>query len=801
MTAIAKLFRVRIATAGATAVDGNVDFTLQATLKEAPSTGGQTVRPLVGRTESAPWTVEVVDTDGGFTAQLAGADGRLDVIGRLLDVQVSTNAGGAWTTLTTGRLGDLDQEPDVVIYRLGVQDERLVERTSLIWNKGNTVSLYPPGTIVGYGQNAGFGQFPIAPGRRWTVVAVASGNRVGLQPSAPAPSETIILEIPIGNSPNLADYIAGDLRADALPLRVGGNFQHLVFRDDTGTDHPIVTFDTLTVQGGLVKRPAPTFVEGLREGKDLRELVTWVEWAGGPALDSVILGLLRPKDYEASDLLPIHVDGGGFGIFQGSAGKHPFQLVKEIYDGQHSADGRVVRYDATALQALIDDPVFGVGWWRLTSVENMADWLEDNIYGPYGVVPFIDEQGRVAPRKMHLPQAIDPTTLFEFTAANCVEPPAWYVRGREVATVVRAIWLDERIPIGEGLVGGFDRLMTVPREVKKKHDRWAQVGEFVQTFQVTGLHLVDDAVTGGVTRMLERLAKETFDRYGDAPQYGGAKGLSTTASVKQGDFVRVTVATYPNPAILARGGTRIAQVVNKIVEPDGIRFEWLDAGPYLQPVAAPALALALNAGNGKHAVDVTISGLAVGDGYEIQVAQSVGAPSATSNLWRAAHNVDAAGATSEVVTIQPFPSGKSLWFRALRKNPLKIRSAWSTSQNITTTALSAATGLAVAVLSASDADPTWTVPAGSADYGVAVLLDTGSSQPTTVVGQLRPGSTFFPLRGLVVSTTYAVGVQFYDKYGGVSPITWTTFATSATVQTCPDLIGDGLVVLADLQPH
>lgn len=799
-----------------------VAYTLDTLLAEIPpGVGGQTVRPTEGKTESAPWTVRVVDAASAFSQILSDTDGRIQLMGRLADFQVSED-GGAFATIATARVADVDQDQEIASFSVALQDERIIERRATIWNRGNTVTLQPPGVIGGYGQVGYTGMLIVMnvsdTDRRWRVVATAAATPTGtpvalrLAPVPASTGETMggggVLQL--GATADLNSYLQGDLRPDARPLQEGGNFTFTRWkRTADGVDLGVLTFDT--IQDGAVKRPGLTFTEGLKDpdsigvwiGDEIHKLpgLMWVEWVAGvavPAVGADVLGYLRPKDYEATDQTPIHVGHGGVQFLTGSQGVRPFQLVKDIYDGLYGADGQKVRYDATALQALIDDPTMPTCWFRITAVANMADWLEENIYKPFGVVPFIDNLGRIAPRKVHMPQGVDPTTLFEFTAAICAEPPAWGIRGRELCSRIDATYLADSLT-GEPSDAGFDRLAVVETLLPpRKHDRAALVGNVSTSVLISGLHRVDGPALGSVGAVVDRFAREFFDRFGDGPQYGSVVATSAAKNVAPGDFVRVSVVTYPNPAIRAKGGTRIVQVLNRVVLPVGYQYEWLDAGPNLQPPTAPAIALSLVTGHEKHWVSVALSSVLAGDGYAVEVAASVGQPSATSGLWRAvgvSPDHIAPGATDNL-QIGPLPSGTSVWVRAARLNPMRIRSPWSVAQNITTTAYAAPTGLTLTAVNTSDEDVAWANPAGS-DVVIQVLLDPGSSQPTRVVAQKQPLSTAHRVLGLLQSTTYAVGVRYADPWGGVSPTTWNTFATGAVTAACPPLRGLGLVVLYD----
>src|SRR5260370_32289665 len=91
------------------------------------------------------------------------------------------------------------------------------------------------------------------------------------------------------------------------------------------------------------------------------------------------------------------------------------------------------------------------------------------------------------------------------------------------------------------------------------------------------------------------LAREVFDRFQDGPIYAQADCLpsidkTTNGTLKTGDFCLLSIGTWPNPALNARGGSRIMQVISRWEHPAGPTFRLLDVGPNLQATSAPTVA-------------------------------------------------------------------------------------------------------------------------------------------------------------------------------------------------------------------
>ena len=140
MTEITKLYRVQVYQPGSIST---VEFTWDSQLGAVPIVGSQRPSPLQGRTESKPWTIKVVDVNEAVTNEIADA-GRMNLLGRLVAIQVNIDSGG-WTTLAKGRMSGLNEASQPGIYEVQISDERLVERGNTIFTTTNTCRLYPAG--------------------------------------------------------------------------------------------------------------------------------------------------------------------------------------------------------------------------------------------------------------------------------------------------------------------------------------------------------------------------------------------------------------------------------------------------------------------------------------------------------------------------------------------------------------------------------------------------------------------------------------------------------------------------------
>src|SRR3989344_2588675 len=120
----------------------------------------------------------------------------------------------------------------------------------------------------------------------------------------------------------------------------------------------------------------------------------------------------------------------------------------------------------------------------------MGEWLETNVYGPLGVVPFTNADGRIEPQSVFLPSSdsVDIDTLLELTSTNLTTPhPTWRHSKREIVTKIR--WrrpVARELSVLEMSEGRFaaDRLRITQYTTELDHDRLAAFGEYVVTYDV-----------------------------------------------------------------------------------------------------------------------------------------------------------------------------------------------------------------------------------------------------------------------------------------------------------------------------
>jgi len=721
-----------------TPADGTVEFTLaHDRLAAIPSFGGQAVRPTEGRTESTPYWIEVVDVDGEFTADLA-VGGRMAMLGRILELRLATD-GGAFATVDLRRLSALEGGAEGR-YRLECSDERWIERRTLLFENTTSWQFDPPGRAAAWMDRPAAGERGAAAAtQRYGVDAIATDFvRVWLPipPSAVNVSETMV------------EVLEDDLLEE--PSLAGGAFTALRFRTG-GTDRPVLRFDDDPKQSlqGQLSNPLGPYLRG--PGRFWSWFVVYWPSHGLANGDRITGRLYWPTGIRTTEATP-YLIGGVDGI------RAP-ALWQEIVEGQHGDP--VQSHDPDAFTALAGD-VYPRAWYRITAPKPRDQWVEANLAQPYAVVPFVDATGRLAPRSLRPPAAVDPDTLFTFGAATTLTPPTWHHPSGEAITVLTLnafMWLS--------LLEGVSAV--VPWSRRREHDTVAALGLKETTLTLDAIFRKRD-----IPGVFAALAADLFARFGDAPQTGECTGPIDDDAPVPGDLVGLDQDELhgPNPATGARTGTRIVHVVERQRSYEGdlaaYLYRYLDAGPAVQPLATPTVSVALNGTVPKHAVDVTVSDVPAGATATVQVAH--GASPAAAD-WVTART----GVGNETITIPNRPSGTPINVRAFATAPQQTRSELSAVDDVTTTALTPpssvtaiATGQSVLV----------EATLGETEYAVEYLVDAVSRVT------LPAGSDRYTLQNLAASTEFTFGVRHRDLYGGVSS-TATDTATTGTPATAP----------------
>lgn len=779
-----RYYQLKIWPRGTVSTTGAASYTLGSSyFRDAPVVGGQIVRAAECQVESNPWRVTLVDIGSTFTAKIADSSGRLHLLGRLCQLQTALDSTASFSPIGTGRLTDLALNQDIASWDIDISDERWIERQTDIFTKSNTMAIVPHGPI------SAFQRVPAIPSVKWNVVN-QTGNLVCLRYDG-AP------KVPTDQA--IADLIVQDVKVGAIPgntALTAGNFQTLRFRNTANaTDYEVAAFGAFAFPGFRPRYPSdnlfgfwndPVLLLGSDHTNNANKLYVWVIWtASPPANDSNVTGYLYAPTHEPTAVLP-HLVGG-------SSGLHPGRFTRQCYQGTHSATTSItVRFSTAKFDQWEAEPAYGRFWYQATAPANMADFLDDRVYGPYQVAPVVDSSGKIAPTRMWLPTStqINVSGLASITSTNAWTVPTWTHPSREAVTAVRYT---------QELYGGFSPFLRPASTMGSTftHDTLTLLGRRQLVFRLAGVvhwpymafgstTVVPSQLPFNTPPQIKKFAESIFARFGDGPVYSDVEVSSsidatTNGAILPGMFVKMNLATFPNALSLARNGTRTMQVLKRDITPRGRGFTLLDAASTLANLAAPTVTIARSTQSSRHAVKLTAASVTAGARYEIHLARTstgtTSKPSANSSKWV----VSVVNSTASLVTtVGHQPSKTKIWARVRQFKNSRVGSGWSTASPSTVTAsITAPSGFSVTSLTAQSGVAKWTN--GSSVYGTEIMVDASSVATltsTNIVAIVPPLTTRYDLYGLNSNDTHKGGVRHFDIYGGKSAQATNTFTTT-----------------------
>lgn len=802
---------------------GSVEHTIgSSNLRSIPQAmGGQVIRPLEGRAESQPWQVEVTDVDDYFT-QIISSGGRYVLLNRLAEMQVSVD-GSTYDTVAVGRISAIQDY--VSHYNVTIDDERTIERTAEIFTEVETTmgstSLYAGTRVLPPGVNGTWRQF--SPGFNWFYAPYTLTEHTTVGNFSLIAHEALVYngelrtdDEVLSAMPEIVALITDDLK-DTIDLttdQAGGSTSGAF---DTlrcyvnGAAREVIGF-TLSQSSSSFPAQRESITDELRKlasGEKTGDLNVWV--LSTASLGSSTTAYLYMPTHEPTAAMPLHI-GGGYNWQTGATdplGIRPFQLVQDIYDEIG------VIYSTSVMQGLINDPRFGFYNMRITQKYNAAQFLEDHVFKPLGVVPTVNATGAVAPILIVTPEssdvAGDTTGLPLFGSTNTAWPhPDWYHAdpvtrikfhtksyslGRPFdigPTVIfgNLISTGARATIGHGL----DFVVEHEREVVREHDRIDQMGVHEISMAFDGFLFwseLDYQVPWDARQRAETLAEQIFSRHGDGSVRGTLVPLTSSDRPDVGDYVRLSIPTFPTANTTGRGGGRVVQIVSITEQAEGPVCEWLDAGPELQPLSAPSVSLAPSATLPKHRLTATISSLTSGASYELALASGGSAPGSTGN-WASI----ATGTTDDLtLTIDSLASGTTYHARVKAYQVNRIASTWSGADSTETETLTAPSGLASSSVTGNTAILYWTD--NEPDYGSELHLDESATCPSSgleLARRMEKGTAQTKLEALTLDTTHCVGLRYYDIFGGYSTMSGLSIQTTTTPEVAPNMAD--LMILA-----
>lgn len=736
-------YRVRIATAGATVVTGNVALTLTPIdFAETPIISGPSVDLIAATTTSHPLRVRCIVDSVLFTSS-----GRMQALGRLVDIQRDLDGGG-YSTIATGRVSHFAETDGRGLVDLEISDERWVERRSELFRTTSSVQLHPPGLASAWQDR------PAAGTTTYTVAAV-SGNAVLIYPGTGGESNAAEYYVPSSLRQSLTrDLKRLDVAGGAfLATNSAGNFNSLRF-EYSGGDRTIIMFREL-LTGVQVSSTASGPLGPLApDGTGIMQAAWFYMVGHGLSATNEITGRFYfSTGIETTEEVPVHI-GGANGI-------HPMTLLKDVLDGDYG--GQPVLYDSTTMTAL-EALSFRKVWARIPRRAERSEWLAASIYQVYGLAPLIGTDLLLRPTLLRIDQNLNTAGLTTLDATNS-RLLSWEHSSRELVNVLDVVSAAPTRRSGVSLrtdEWGVDGME--PGEVRGywEHDNVGTIGyvaKEVRTdliFERWDRRYLDDA--------LGEVADEWFNVFGDGLM-GGTIEVADDAGVEVGDFVIIDHASHQlwNAGTDARTSERLALLVGFTESrPDSVVFAYLDLGANSAALSAPTVSIAQS--SAEDFVDVTISGLAAGTTAVVECTHDTTTPTE--------YDYVRSGVGNETIQFQLDAASGTAYTRAKAVAPGRIASAWATDS----VSLSSRPRIdaAEAWKGATAVDIEWTVPSGTNGIRTDYDIHVRGTQPTFGSNQADYAASAGGFTISSVSGRAQVSVQ-------LTPYpTWTGSAVSGT---------------------
>lgn len=769
VTAVAATYQARIADRGATTVSGNVALTLAVSdMAGVPVISGPSVDVLRASTTSHPFDLEcIVDT------VLFTDSSRLAVIGRLIEIQRSTDAGGSWSTLATGRISGASEIDGKGKITLSVSDERWTERATQIFRTTDTVQLHPPGLTEAFMDKTVVGA------ATYTVMAV-SGDAVRLR--AENLGGTIgIVQIPAGLSRALADDLVASEDRDDSASNSAGNFTSLRFDLQSGDpatgDHEVIGFRQTLNSGFLYStRKIGILGEMAADGtRILRHGWVYIDSHSLSPSDTVTGRFYFSTGVTVNENVPLHIGGAG--------GIHPGTLLKDILDGDYG--GQAVLYDSTAM-TILEGFALPKVWVRATEPADRAEWLEKNLLPLFNLAPLVGTDLASRYVALRLPQDITLGSLTTISASGASNTD-WEHTSRDLVNVLQYQTRGLR-KIGETTDRGenwpADELEPFEQRINDvEHDNTATLGRAVREIKSELILSRSERDKTDANDNIRFLAQEVFDVFGDGPARGTVT-VPDDAGVEVGDLVVLDQDTLKgfNPAAGDRSGDRIVRLISfRERTPAHVLFEYLDLGPASAALSAPTVSVAQN-GTDLDLIEVTISGLNAGETAVVEV--DVGSSPPTDYTYRRS------GVGNQTISFRIPAAAGTAYARAYAFAPNRIRSAFATD----TVALASRPRIDQASVARllSTAVVEWSVPAQTLGMRTRYDIHDRDEDPTLANQTDYDASDGgFTISGFV-GTREMVTVELTPYTGWTGSAVSGTAGTTITIEGILQLIDGGI---------
>ena len=442
---------------------------------------------------------------------------------------------------------------------------------------------------------------------------------------------------------------------------------------------------------------------------------------------------------------------------------------------------------------------------RVTAPQNMGNFLEAAVYGPFGIGVRVDSSDAFEFFTTRIRNSAGPSVTL--TGADVVQETtdaftldAGRAIRKVIATQRRLVRSQDASAAGFDVADALDGFVEQEERVEYTNSDPLATGTAEATYTVPGMvHLAD--AQPAFPNFMDGVAREIFDRFGRGPV-----GLKTTAirggagdALKLGDEVLINLPQLPNhnKRILDDNTVpaRAMQVVHVTPLMIGAELELLDSGANANAIATlPTLSIAASSDLPRTVAELTVTNAstlnAAGLGVRVQVALTTGAVAASTDYAVVAAYAPGA-VPSTAIRLPSVVAGRRVFARARSENTSARPSNYTSAVDVTLTGASAPTGTS-ATPDATDGSKctiAWTTGTGASDLLTDVYLRLTADPPSAAVrvASLEAGSTRYVIEHLTPGLNYTASIQHRDPdtndVSALVDIPFTSGLTTVTLAT------------------
>ena len=745
--------------------------------------------------------------------------GRPHLLSRKAFLEMSSDGGSNWDVWQAGYLTSVRQI-DAIRYAFTISNTRRVEQTQRIfaWDKPAERSAFPKrgclfgGPVIGgFGASEGSNLTPDSGGWEFTILDTTTTFLSGDGKSAALVSldfvagylqpnyerKTVLAQTDFEKFyANIAPFVYYDT-PDFVPI--GSNWAGLNDRS------PVYAYPSVRA---LLSDSAGNTWEGIIRGlftpqSNLNYSTQFTQAGGerrlfvqldGTSLDSV--GNITPAMTPGT---PVRVRG----VSALTTEQSP------LYFDEHPVDVATKLYQLIGLtvdSASADATKEGIGpdtylACRITEPQNMAEFLESALFGPFGFAARVNASGEIeffltrelgtsAPTLTITDDELvgdSPPPIFDLDEATAVT--GYSIRQKKFTKWVQNQQTTEQPPA--------DMLVQtdVPYEIVTGDT--TTFSTRMVTYDIPGMIHQADSFVPDPQLFAVAVAREGFDRFGRGAPSMEVEVIRGTApaAAQVGELVYLDAGFYPNKNYRigeSSVGARVAQVVRRDERPESVAFKLVDAGVYVQPAQTPTITASASTKDPRRVAQFIITNAAALNtnadiAVAVEWATGASAPAAGVNGVTYARYEPGQIPTGAVPLTAVVP-GSTVYVRARSEQSGLFPSAWTGWETVSLTAWSAPTAVTVASITNQSAVVSWSIGANTQDT-IEVYVYPDTTAPANWQAYrwavLPAGTTTTTLLGLTASTDYVVGVAFFDAISQVRG----TMATATTFQTTNSAVG------------